>query len=113
VRRELAAILPGSSLSRIPPSHPMFTREFRGYDLSKLTLRDPEVRSGGDPLKANLTKVSPYLECITIDDHIAVLLSPYDISCAMENSTSLECKGYVREDAAKLATNVILFVLQQ
>jgi hypothetical protein len=113
LRRELETILPRGSLSRIPPTHPMFTREFRGYDLAKLTLRDPEVRSGDDPLKANLTKVSPYLEGATIDDHIAVFFSPYDISCAMENSTSLECKGYIKEDAAKLATNVILFALQQ
>lgn len=112
-RREMNAIVPSQSLARIPPNHPMFTREFRGYDLSKLTLRDPEVRSGDDPLKANLTKVSPYLEGLAVDDHIAVIFSPYDISCAMENSTSLECKGYVKADAAKLATNVILFALQQ
>lgn len=112
-RREMNAILPGSSLARIPPSHPMFTREFRGYDLAKLTLRDPEVRGGDDPLKANLTKVSPFLEAITVDDHMAVIFSPYDISCAMENSTSLECKGYIKQDAAKLATNVILYALQQ
>jgi hypothetical protein len=112
-RREMETVFPDRSLSRIPPEHPMFTREFRGYDLSKLTLRDPQVRRGDDPLKANLTKVSPLLEGLAIDDRIAVIFSPYDISCAMENSTSLECKGYVKEDAAKLATNVILFALMQ
>jgi hypothetical protein len=42
-----------------------------------------------------------------------VILSPYDLSCALENGASLECKGYIKEDAARLATNVILFSLLQ
>lgn len=112
-RREMKNIFPEHPLTRIPPEHPMFTREFRGYDLAKVTLRDPQLRSGDDPLKANLTEVSPLLEGISIDDRIAVIFSPYDISCAMENSNSLECKGYLKEDAAKIATNVVLFALQQ
>jgi hypothetical protein len=106
-------IFPEQTLTRIPPEHPLFTREFRGYDLAKVTLRDPQLRSGDDPLKANLTEVSPLLEGISIDDRLVVIFSPYDISCAMENSNSLECKGYLKEDAAKIATNVVLFVLQQ
>jgi hypothetical protein len=31
----------------------------------------------------------------------------------MENHASLECKGYVKEDAARIALNVILYALQQ
>jgi hypothetical protein len=112
-RREMKNIFPEQTLTRIPPEHPLFTREFRGYDLAKVTLRDPQLRSGDDPLKANLTEVSPLLEGISIDDRLVVIFSPYDISCAMENSNSLECKGYLKEDAAKIATNVVLFVLQQ
>ncbi len=113
LRREMKYIFPEHALTRIPPEHPMFTREFRGYDLAKVTLRDPQLRRGDDPLTANLTEVSPLLEGISVDDRIAVIFSPYDISCAMENSNSLECKGYLKEDAAKLATNVVLFALQQ
>ena len=113
LRRELKEIFPATSLTRIPPEHSMFTREHRGYDLAKVTLRDPQMRRGDDPLEANLTEVSPLLEGINIDDRLAVIFSPYDISCAMENSNSLECKGYLKEDAAKIATNVVLFVLQQ
>lgn len=112
-RREIKNILPGSTLARIPPDHAIFTREFRGYDLSSVALRDPQLRTSDDPLTANISKVSPMLEGVTVDDRIVVLLSPYDISCAMENSNSLECKGYLKEDAAKLATNVVLLILQQ
>ena len=106
-------ILPGKSLSRMSPDHPIFTTEFRGYDLASVSVRDPQLRRSDDPLTANVAKVSPMLEGITVDDRIAVIFSPYDISCAMENSNSLECKGYLKEDAAKLVTNVVLFVLQQ
>ncbi|MBC8351972.1 MAG: DUF4159 domain-containing protein [Planctomycetes bacterium] len=113
LRREMKNIFPEQPLTRIPPEHSMFTSAYRGYDLTKVTLRDPQLRRGDDPLNANLTEVSPLLEGITIDDRIVVIISPYDISCAMENSNSLECKGYVKEDAAKIATNVVLFALQQ
>jgi hypothetical protein len=41
------------------------------------------------------------------------ILSPYDISCALEKGTSMECKGYVPADAARLGANVLLFALQQ
>ena len=52
------------------------------------------------------------LEGIELDGRFAVVFSPYDISCALENSPSLECKGYIREDAAKIGSNVILYALQ-
>jgi hypothetical protein len=112
-RREIEAIFPGQSLTRIPPGHPLFTRSFRGFDLSKVTLRDPQTRSADGPLRANMTQISPLLEGLAIDDRFAVIFSPYDLSCALENGASLECKGYTREDAARLAMNVILFALQQ
>jgi hypothetical protein len=106
-------MFPGQSLSRIPPEHPIFTRTYRGFDLPKVTLRDPQLRTGDDPLRANLSPVSPVLEGLTIDDRLVVIFSPFDISCAMESGASLECKGYIKEDAARLAVNVILFALQQ
>jgi hypothetical protein len=58
-------------------------------------------------------KTEPFLEGLEIDGRIAVVLSPYDISCALERGVSLECKGYIPADAARLAANVILFGLGQ
>ncbi|HJN11859.1 MAG TPA: DUF4159 domain-containing protein [Pirellulaceae bacterium] len=112
-RREFSAIFPAQKLARIPTGHPLFTRDFGGYDLNQLTLRDPQMRAGDDPLTAHLKKVSPLLEGLQIDDRISVVFSPYDISCALENGSSLQCKGYVKGDAARLAINIILFALQQ
>jgi hypothetical protein len=35
------------------------------------------------------------------------------LSCALENQSSLECKGYTKEDAAKIGVNIVLYALQQ
>lgn len=113
VREELKAIFPDAKLARIPPEHPMFTTEFRGYDLSSVTLRDPKARADGDKLEAKLQKVAPLFEGLEINGRLAVVFSPYDLSCALENNESLECKGYTKTDAARLGVNVILYALQQ
>jgi len=112
-RREIKAALPEAEFERLPAGHPIFTNEFRGYDLSTVTLRDPQVRTGDDPLKAKLTKAKPLLEGVEIDGRLAVVFSPYDISCAMENHASMECKGYIKADAARIGVNVVLYALQQ
>lgn len=112
-RREVQAALPRARFRRIPADHPLFSKEFRGYDLATVTLRDPQVRAENDPLKAKLERIKPLLEGVEIDGRLVVVFSPYDISCAMENHASLECKGYIKGDAARIALNVILYALQQ
>lgn len=112
-RREMAAIFRDQRLKQIPDTHPMFTPEFRGFDITRVTLRDPEFRAEGDPLKAKIYKVAPTLEAIELDNRYAVIFSPYDLSCALENSPSLECKGYDRRDAARIGVNLLLYGLQQ
>jgi len=113
LRAEMKAIYPESQFIRIPPSHPLFSDEFHGFSLATVTLRDPQIRSEDDPLTAKLVKTTPLLEGLTINGRIAVVLSPYDLSCALEKGASLECKGYVPADAARIGANVILFALQQ
>jgi len=113
LRRELKTIFPDANFTRIPPSHPIFTEEFHGFNLVSVTLRDPQIRDADDPLTARQTKITPLLEGLEIDGRLAVILSPYDISCALEKGTSLDCKGYIPADAARLAANVLLYALQQ
>jgi hypothetical protein len=112
-RREFAAILGGAGFQRIPPDHPLFSRQYGGFELSSVTVRDPQVRNAADPLRATLNRISPLFEGGFLDERLSVVFSLYDISCALENSTSLECKSYLREDAARLSVNVVLFALQQ
>ena len=112
-RRELKMILPKSEFELLPADDPLLSREFGGFDLSSVTLRDPLGRAPDDPLRARLVKTAPRLEVLKLDGRIAVVFSPYDISCALENHASLECKSYIKEDAARIGVNVILYALQQ
>lgn len=110
-RRELLDALPGKQLQRIPPDDPMFTDEYRGYDIRQVSLRDPQPVAEGDPLAARTRRLAPQLEGVKIDGRWAVIFSPYDLSCALEKHEAVECRGYTREDAARIGLNVILYSL--
>jgi|694.fasta_scaffold39073_2 hypothetical protein len=111
-RRELAEIMPGRPLEKIPADDPIFTAaEHGGFEIRQVTLRQP---AGGDgPLATRKVKGLPQLEGIRIKDRWAVIFSPYDISCALEKQNSMECAGYDRDDAEKIALNVLLYSLNQ
>lgn len=113
VRREMESIFPEEAWQRIPPDHPLFTERYRGFDLRTVTLRNPQQAEPGDRLIAPLQKVTPLFEAMIVSERIGVILSPYDLSCALENGSSLECLGYVKEDAARLGVNLLLFGMQQ
>jgi hypothetical protein len=110
--REFKAIFPDAKFTRIPIDHPLLTNEFAGFDLKSVSLRDPQNR-GGESLEAAIIKTEPYLEALELDGRICVVFSPYDLSCALENQSSLECKGYIKQDAARIGVNVLLYALQQ
>jgi hypothetical protein len=112
-RAEMEAIFPGQKLERIPVNHPLFSNEFGGFDLSRVTLNDPLLREDGGRLDARRSQTTPVLEGLQVNGRFAIVFSPYDISCALESSSTLECKGYIKVDAARMATNVILFAMQQ
>src|SRR5205823_693752 len=110
---EMKAIYPAAQFARIPPTHAMFTDEFHGFSLQGVELRDLQIRGDADPLTTRLVKTTPLLEGLEVEGRIAVIVSPYDISCALEKGASLECKGYTPADAARLGANVLLYALQQ
>jgi hypothetical protein len=112
-RREMEAVFPELSLRPIAKDHPLLSTEFGGYDLSTVTRRDPQGGGRGEPIEDVLRKVSPELEGIDIDGRYGVIFSRYDLSCALEKHDSVECRGYVREDAARIGINVLLYSLQQ
>ncbi len=113
LRAEMKVIYPDAKFTRIPPDHPMFTEEYHGYSLKSVELRDPQNRAEGEAMTSKVVKTTPLLEGLEVDGRIAVVLSPYDISCALEKGASLECKGYTTSDAARIGANVLLFALGQ
>ncbi|MGD9723265.1 MAG: DUF4159 domain-containing protein [Pirellulales bacterium] len=111
--REMAAIFPEQKLARIPPTNGLFTPEYGGDDLSVVERREPQRATAEGPLRSQVRAGEPYLEGIQLGDRYAVIYSPYDISCALENHESLECEGYTRKDAARIGLNVLLYSLHQ
>ena len=112
-RREMEAMFPDNPLEPIPPNHPLFTTEKGGFDLSTVTRRDPQQRGGGGRMEDILRKVPPDLDGIRFGDRYGVIFSRFDLSCALEKQNSLECRGYIREDAAKIGLNILLYAMQQ
>lgn len=111
-RKEMALIAPDKPLQPLPPTHPLLTEEFTGFDIREVTLIDPLKRGTGGVVAQKQT-TAPELEYLTWDDRIAVVFSPLDMSCALESQQSLQCKGYTREDAAKIGINIVLYAMLQ
>lgn len=113
-RREMAAIFPEHPLQRVPATAPLWTSQYGGFELPRVTRREPERLAAGEPLRAALREVEPQLEAIDLGTgRYSVLFSPYDLSCALDRHESIECRGYTREDAARIAINVLLYALAE
>ena len=110
-RREINSLFEdqGAKLEPIPPNHPMFTSKFGGYDIEQVTRREPQTRGENEPMTAKLRKGPPELEGLKIGDRYVVIFSPYDLSCALEKHNTLECDGYIREDAMRIGLNLLLY----
>lgn len=110
-RREIALILPDNKLQRIPASHPLFSRNTGGFDIRQVSRREPAVNVPGQPLRSRVEQVEPEIEGVEIDGRLAVIFSPYDISCALEQHEALGCRGYTQQDAARIGLNALMYAL--
>lgn len=111
-RREMAAIFPDKKLQPIAVDDPLLTTAYGGFDLKVVKRRDPQMGDVTGPLQARVREVPPSLEGIQFGDQWRVIFSRFDISCALEKHESLDCRGYVREDATRIGLNLILYALQ-
>ncbi len=106
-RAEIKFILPEYNLQVIPANDPIWTGENGGYALAQVSMHGPAVGGGIQRYKS-----PPQLEGINIDGRWAVVFSPHDLSCAMENASPAQCPGYDKDDAARIGVNVILYGLK-
>jgi hypothetical protein len=112
-RNEMAAIFPKDKLMSIPGNDPIWTTKYGGYDLSLVTRRDPQPGASGEGMKSTLRRVPPEFKAVRIGDRYGVIFSEFDLSCALEKHDSLECRGYTRDDAARIGINIIRYAMQQ
>ena len=101
----------GQELKSIPVEHEMF-HSMQGFDVRKVKRRIP-APGQTSALHAEESVGEPIFEGIEINGKYVVVYSKYDISCALEQQQTVACAGYLKEDAVKLAVNVVLYALYQ
>jgi hypothetical protein len=112
LRNEVKAIFPELELKLIPADHPIWTDQYWGYDIRQVSLHVPDVHPDGTAAIRE-RQTAPALEMLSLPNgRPAVVFSPYDLSCAMENAAPSQCVGYSKDDASKIAVNVVLYALQ-
>ena len=111
-RELMQRMFPDHPLEPVPEDHRLFTEE-TGFDVTTVRRRQLETQSTTASIRSHVRESPPRLEGILIDGQYVVIYSRYDLSCALENQASLACDGYVKEDAMKLAINLVLFALDQ
>lgn len=105
-RREMTTILDDKPMISIPPNHEIWTNPMFGFKINAVTLRIRKLDG-----TFSETKTKPKFEGAEIDGRLAVVFSPNDLSCALENTGKSQCSGYTREDSLKISTNVVLYSL--
>ena len=111
-RREMQAIF-NRPLEPVKADDPLFTSAYGGADIRKVSRREVSRDGGSDDWEIRTKIGPPQLEGIALDGRWAVLFSPLDLSCALENHSSPDCAGYTSADAARIGINVILYSLHQ
>ena len=97
-RRFVAELLPNNPMVPIPHDDPLYTKQV-GADL-----HDVQYTKG-----AGGGRDFPQLEGVKINDHWSLIYSKFDIGCALEHHTGIECKGYTYESAIKIAGNIVIY----
>ncbi|MGC8641285.1 MAG: DUF4159 domain-containing protein [Isosphaeraceae bacterium] len=97
-RKFVAELLPGHPLVPIPHTDDIYTTKV-GFDLSE----SQYTRAAGGG------KDYPQLEGVKINGHWSIIYSKYDIGCALERHSGLDCKGYNSESAVKIAANIVIY----
>ncbi len=105
-RNEILAIT-DQRLAPLDKDHEIWG-ELYGERIDQVTVR---TRNPTKPGGFESTTGSPRLEGIEINGRLAVVLSPYDISCALENSTFSQCDGHTHEDAVRIGKKLIFYSL--
>ena len=102
-REMVKRTFPDQSLKRLPPDHAIF-RGQPGFKLDQVGYKPAALAEQPDLSQ-------PELWGLEIDGRLALVYSPYAIGCGLDGHVCYNCRGYVDEDARRLAANIVLYVL--
>ena len=110
VRREFAKALPESRWRPVTPNEPLMQKNNQGNnDLSSVSLVDPSTPNSD--LKQAKREGPAEILALEWKGRTVMLFSPNDLSCALESKHSMQCRGYVRQDAFQIGFNLIRYSL--
>ena len=96
-------LYPDTPLQRIPNDHPIFESAYAIRTVRYSWALAKELGPSGPPV----------FEGIMREDRPCLVYSPYDLGCAIEGHPCPHCRGVVRDDAIRLAVNVIVYALTE
>lgn len=97
-RRFAAELFPNNPLVPIPKDDELFSEKVY-FDLKDSQYT--KAAGGG--------KDYPQLEGVKVNGHWSIIYSKFDIGCALERHSGLDCKGYTYESALRIAANVVIY----
>jgi hypothetical protein len=100
-RREIAKVLPGAKLEKLPAGHPLYHCH---YDIKQVDYT-PRVREDFGQINV------PELEGVSIDGKLAVIYSRFDLGNGWEQFPHAYSYGYADEAAMQIGTNAIVFAI--
>jgi hypothetical protein len=103
LRRMLGDAFPAARLERLPADHSIFVGA-PGFDVRTVQY-SPDVR------RARPELTSPELWGVTLEGRLAVIYSPYSLSCGLSGPVFDGCWGLADEDARRVAANIVLYAL--
>lgn len=109
--RELARQLyPRHTLKPIPADHEIYSKT-TGHPLTSVRIRTRQAKQNDESAPFAIQETRPALEGIEWEGRLVVIYSRLDVSCALDHLTESSCEGYIAEDAARLATNVVCYAV--
>ena len=108
---EMKLIFPDDPLVLIPMDDPLYGDDYGGKKIEKVQLRLSQ-KTPGRKIEVATRELPPELSGIRREGRLAIIFSPYDISCALEKLNSMECKGYSQKSALDLGINALLYAME-
>jgi hypothetical protein len=108
---EMQKTFPNAEWKKIPLDDPLFSDHYGGFKIDTLDVRLPERTPEQTITRTRQIQPELYGIRLSENDRWLVVFSPYDVSCALEKASSLECRGYSQRSALLLSANVILYAI--
>jgi hypothetical protein len=99
---------PDVKLTPLPADHPIRGSAKGFFPITQVSYR-PEYEKKLSAAGLSTTELK--LESVIVNGRLAIVYSPCDLTCGLEDHKCFGCRGLIPKDAYKVATNVILYEL--